>query len=122
MTLSLLSWSSASFSARIEPSASPSGFSWVTSRKRSCERIASATASTSLVVWGELIDQLRHADPTLDRRIVLEGELRRPLQAQLTRHAPLEDAVGGLEPGQAFLLLALGPEDADVDLRVPKIR
>ena len=44
MTASLPSCSSASFVASIEPSASPSGFSWVTSRKRSWARSASATA------------------------------------------------------------------------------
>src|SRR5947208_3055271 len=122
MTLSLPSWSSASFSASMEPSASPSGFSWVTSRKRSCERIASATAATSLVVWGELINQLRHADPALDGRIVFERELRCPLQPQLAGQPALQDAVRRLQAGQALLLLLLGAEDADEDPRVPQIR
>src|SRR5438045_6593074 len=115
MTLSLPSWSSASFSARMEPSASPSGFSWVTSKKRSRERIASATASTSLVVWGELIDQLRHADPALDRGIVFERQLRRPLHSELAREALLQDAVRRGEPGEALLALLLGAEDAEAD-------
>ena len=38
---------------------------------------------------------LRHADPALDRRIVFEGQLRRPLQPQLARDPRLEDAVRG---------------------------
>src|SRR5436190_17455161 len=122
MTLSLPSWSSASFIARIEPSASPSGFSWVTMRKRSCERIASATAVTSLVVWGELINQLRHADPALDGRIVFERELRCPLQPQLPCQPALQDAVRRLQAGQALSLLLHGAEDADEDPRVPQIR
>src|SRR6478672_12426032 len=102
MTLSLPSWSRASFIASNEPSASPSGFSWVTSRKRSFERIASATACRSLVVciWGELIDQLGHPDPALDRRIVFERQLGGPLHSQLSRHASLQDAVCRGEPGE----------------------
>src|SRR5512132_803879 len=102
MTLSLPSWSSASFVASSEPRASPSGFSWVTSRKRSCDRSASATACRSLVfwLWGELIDQLGHADPALDRGIVFEGQLRSPLQSQLLRETRLQDTVGRRQPGQ----------------------
>src|SRR5262249_3498949 len=107
--------------ARIEPSASPSGFSWVTIRKRSCDRIASATAATSLVVWGELIDQLRHADPTLDGGIVFEGELRRPLHPELARQPGLEDAVRRLEPVEGVLPALLGPEHAHVDARVAQV-
>src|SRR3954471_5674812 len=95
--MSLPSASSASLVASSEPRASPSGFSWVTSRKRSFERRASATACRSLVVWvwGELIDQLGHADPALDGRIVFEGQLWSPLHSQLARHARLQDPVGG---------------------------
>src|SRR2546421_10363391 len=121
MTLSLPSWSSASFSASMEPSASPSGFSWVTSKKRSRERIASATASTSLVVWGELIDQLCHADPALDRGIVFERQLRRPLHPQLLCETPLENAVRRLEAREALLPFLLGSEDADVDARLTQV-
>src|SRR5919202_2457264 len=122
MTLSLPSRSSASFVARIEPSASPSGFSWVIRRKRSRERIASATAPISLVVWGELIDQLRHADPALDRGIVFERQLRRPFHPQLARQPPLEHAVRRFEADEALLPLLLRAEHADVDARVPQVR
>src|SRR6266516_3150830 len=122
MTLSLPSWSSASFSARMEPSASPSGFSCVTSKKRSPERIASATAATSLVVWGELIDQLRHADPALDGRIVFERELRRPFEPKLAGDAALENAVRRLQSRQTLFPLPLGPEHADVYTCVTEVR
>src|SRR5262249_2251980 len=122
MTLSLPSWSSASFIARIEPSASPSGFSWVTMRKRSCDRIASATAATSLVVWGELIDQLRHAGPPLDGRIVFDRGLRRPLHPELARQPRLQDAVRRLEAGEALLAALLGSEHAYVDTCVAQVR
>src|SRR5512133_558379 len=92
------------------------------SRKRSCERIAFATAATSLVVWGELINQLRHADPALDGRIVFERELRCPLQPQLAGQPALQDAVRRLEARETPPLLLFGAEDADEDPRVPEIR
>src|SRR5437764_3677347 len=118
--VSLPSWSRASLAARSEPSASPSGFSWVVSRNRSCARSASATAARSFVS-GELIDELCHADPSLDRRIVLEGQLRGPLHSQLASDPRLEDTVRRGEPGQRALALALGAEDADEDARVAEV-
>src|SRR6266581_4452111 len=122
MTLSLPSWSNASFAARREPSASPSGFSWVVSVNRSCLRIAAATAARSLaVVWGELIDQLRHPDPPLNRRIVFERQLRSPLHSQLTRDPRLQDGVGSLQSLQCALALPFGAEDGDEHLRMPEV-
>src|SRR4051812_15135760 len=112
--LSLPSASSPSLAASSEPSASPSGFSCVTSTKRSCERIASATAfRSSVVFWRELIDELGHADPALDRRIVLEGQLGRPLHSELLGQAGLQDPVRGGEAVQCPLPLSLGTEHAD---------
>src|SRR5689334_2643663 len=124
MTLSLPSWSRASLVASSEPSASPSGFSWVTSKKRSCERSASATACRSLVwvVWGELIDQLGHADPALDGRIVFEGQLWGPLHSELTRESRLQHAVRRLEPRERLPPLRLRAKHADEHARVPEIR
>src|ERR671937_2075825 len=121
MTTSLSSCSRASFVANSDPRASPSGFSWVVRRKRSCERRTSTTVARSLVS-GELIDELCHADPTLDRRIVLEGQLRGPLQPELPRDPRLQHAVRRREPGQALLALALRAEDADKDTRVAEVR
>src|SRR5215208_5287119 len=122
ISLSLPSASSASFIASSEPRASPSGFSWVTSRKRSCERRASATAPRSFVVfWGELINELCHADPTLGRRIVFEGQLRGSLHSQLAREARLQDPVGGGEAGERPLPLRLGAEHAHEDTCVAQI-
>src|SRR5919206_1031625 len=120
ITTSLPSCSSASFAASSDPSASPSGFSCVVTRKRSCERRASTTATRSLVS-GELIDELCHADPTLDRRIVLEHQLGGPLHSELARDPRLEHAVGCGEPGEAALALALRAEDADEDARAAEI-
>src|SRR3954468_14249244 len=120
MTTSLPSDSSASFVASSEPSASPSGFSWVVTRKRSCPRIASATASRSGVVWGELIDQLRHADAALDALIVFEGQLRGALHPELPREPRLEHAVRRLEGCERPLALALGAEHRDEHVRLPE--
>src|SRR5437870_8610879 len=111
ITTSLPSCPSPSFADRSEPSASPSGFSCVVTRKRSCERRASTTAARSFVS-GELIDELCHADPTLDRRIVLEGQLGGSLHSQLSRDPRLEDAVGRGEAGQTAIALPLRSEDA----------
>ena len=41
----------------------------------------------------ELVDELTHTDAVLDRLIVLEGQLRGPLQPQLARKPRLEHAV-----------------------------
>src|SRR6202008_4565392 len=101
VTLSLPRRSSPSFIASSEPRASPSGFSCVTFRNRSCELRASATAPrSSLVSWRELIDELSHTDGALDRRIVLEGQLGGPLQPELLRDAGLEDTVRRGQAGE----------------------
>src|SRR5256714_4778045 len=92
-------------------------------RNRSCERRASATAlRSSLVRWRELIDQLRHADPALNRRIVLEGQLGSPLQPELAGEASLQDAVCRGQAGKRLLALALRPEDAHEDGCVAEVR
>src|SRR4029079_9120178 len=93
MSTSLPSWRRATVVASSEPSASPSGFSCVTTRKRSCSRNAAAIAWRSVdvcVILGcELVDELTHADTVLDGLIVLERQLGGPLQPQLLREARL---------------------------------
>src|SRR5579862_7222380 len=121
MTASLPSASSPSFIARIDPSASPSGFSCVTRRKRSCSRIASATAVRSLAIRRELVDQLAHANALLHRSIVCEGQLRGSLHSQLAGETRLEHAVRGGESLERRGALALLPEHADEDARVAEI-
>src|SRR5438067_12611767 len=111
ITTSLPSCSRPSFAARSEPRASPSGFSCVVTRKRSCERRASTTAARSFVS-GELIDELCHADPALDRGLVLEGQLGGSLQSQLPRHPRLAHAVGSRDARPGLLALPLRAEDA----------
>src|SRR5947209_19839972 len=98
MTTSLPSWRNASVVERSEPRASPSGFSWVVTRKRSLARSASATACRSAVVlWGELIDELCHAHAALDRRIVLEGELGSSLHPEFACQPRLQQTVRSVE-------------------------
>src|SRR5579862_3778486 len=116
----------ASVVARSDPSASPSGFSCVTTRKRSCSLSASAIAWRSLVcvmavVRRELVDELAHSHAALDRGIVLERELRGPLHSQLARETRLEQSVRRVESRQGRLALAAGAENADVDGRMPQI-
>src|ERR1700675_1946976 len=122
MTVSLPNCSRARFAASSEPRASPSGFSCVVRTNRSCSRIASATAVRSLaVVWGELIDQLCHADPTFDRRLVLERQLRSSFQAQLASKLRLQQRTGRLKAGERLRTLSLGTEDRQVDPCMPEI-
>src|SRR5581483_12314810 len=122
MTASLPSCRSASVIARSDPRESPSGFSWLTTTNRSFARSASATALRSLVVWGELIDEVGHAHAALDRRIVLEGQLGGPLHPELAREPALQEAVGGRQPLERRLPLPRRAEHADVDGRVPQVR
>src|SRR5438874_1282367 len=120
ITLSLPSWSNASLVASREPSASPSGFSWVVSVNRSWPRIAPTTAARSLaVVWGELIDQLRHLDPPLNRRIVFERQLGSPLHPQLAREPRLQDGVRSLQSLERPFSLPLRAEDRHEHARLP---
>src|SRR5437764_1234966 len=125
ITASLPSCRSASAVARSDPSASPSGFSCVTTRKRSCCRRASAIAFSSvvcvIVVRRELVDQAGHAHAALDRRIVLEGQLRGSLEPELASEPRLEDPVSGLQSDEGCPLLAARAEHADVDRGVPQI-
>src|ERR687885_1546681 len=109
MYVSFPSVSSASFVASSDPSASPSGFSCVVSRNRSPSRNAAAAAARSslVVVWGDLIDQLRHAGGALDGRIVLEGQLRGPLHSQLAREPSLEERMRRFEARERTCALLL---------------
>src|SRR6266511_568748 len=122
--VSLPSCSSASAVASIEPSASPSGFSCVVTRKRSPPRIAAAAWASSVsivVVWGELIDQLGHPDPPLDRWIVFERQLGSAFHPQLAREERLQHSVRSCETLQAALALALRAEHRDEDAGVTEI-
>src|SRR5690349_9160785 len=121
MTASLPRCRNASVAARSDPRASPSGFSWVTTRKRSCSRNASAIAFSSvvcvIVVRRELVDQLGHTHAALDRRIVLEGQLGSVFQPELAGEPCLEDAVGCVEADEGCALLTAGAQHADIDGR-----
>src|SRR3954469_12647355 len=122
MTTSFPSWSRASFVESSEPRASPSGFSWVVTTNRSWPRTASATAASSVaVVWGEFIDQLCHAAPTLDGRIVFELQLRSSLHPQLAREPRLEDRMRSLQADERLLPLPLRSQHRDEDARMPEV-
>src|SRR5262249_56528148 len=125
MTTSLPRLRSPSVAASIDPSASPSGFSWVTTRKRSLLRSASRTAAKSVmvvVIGCHLVDQPAHPDAPLDRGIVFEGQVRRSLQAELAGDPRLDDRMGRLEPGERALPLLLVAEHRAVDRRLPPVR
>src|SRR5215216_3249962 len=127
MTASLASARSARVVASSDPSASPSGFSCVTTTKRSFARIASATASRSLrvvVAWfivgrgkvaRDLVDERRHPYRAFDGLIVGERQRGRSLQAELAGDACLHDSVRGLEAAEGRLPLVLVAEHGDED-------
>src|SRR5215211_2314508 len=125
MYASLPSWRSASVVASSDPSASPSGFSCVVTRKRSRVRSASTTASRSascvVVLWDELIDQLRHSNALCDRGIVFERQLRRSLEPHLGRDASLQHPVRRRESRKRLLALSVRAEDAHEDLRLTQV-
>src|SRR6186713_1330293 len=101
MSASLPSSRSANVVARSEPRASPSGFSWVVTMKRSWLRRASATAARSasvVFVFVEFIDEPGEAHPPLYRRIVLKGQLWSALETEFAVDAGLKDAVRRLQP------------------------
>src|SRR5215213_735382 len=133
ITTSFPSVRRASDVASSDPSASPSGFSCVTTVNRSWSRIAPTTASSSLCVVvavglisgrkvaRELIDQRRHPHAVLDGRIVCEGQLRRPLQAQLPRDPRLDDPMRRLEACERRSPLVLVTEHGDEDDALTKV-
>src|SRR5262249_17441464 len=107
-----------------DPSASPSGFSCEVTVKRSWPRRAASTCSISIAALilrvvarfgGELVDQLVHAHPPLDRVIVRERELRSPAEMKLARDAALQDASRPRERGERALLVTRRPEHAHPD-------
>src|SRR5579862_265682 len=132
MTTSLPSERSPTVNPESEPRASPSGFSCVTTTKRSCRRRASAAASMSLsvvvtsVLLGklacELIDQRRHANTALDRFIVFERQLRCPLQRKLAVDPRLQDGVGRLQSRERRPALPFAAQNGYVDRRLAQIR
>ncbi len=107
--------------ARSDPSASPSGFSWVVTTKRSCFSIAFAVAFISSVVV-ELIEKLGKPRRTLCRPIVLKDKPRSALEVQLPVDLLLQDAVRALERGEASLAAPLRAEHAHVHGSVARDR
>src|SRR5579871_1579731 len=128
MSTSLPSARRPSVVASREPSASPSGFSCVTTTKRSCDRSASATPVTSSILCpilrelrGELVDQLGHADAPLDRVIVSERQHGRPPERELAVDLRLEHSPRRLEPLERLAPLAFAAEDGHVDPRLLEV-
>src|SRR5581483_4089105 len=89
------------------------------------ERSASATARSSVCVIGsvvdEFVDQLRHANPALDGRIVFEREPGCPPQAQLAGDPPLQEAVRRLQAGERRATLALVAEHGHEDAALAQV-
>ena len=82
---------------------------------------ATTAAMSSVVVWGEFIDELADSDPSLYRRIVLERQLGGPLHPELPRESRLQERMRRLEGLERALSLALRPEHRDEDARVSQV-
>src|SRR5262245_2868934 len=133
MSASLPSSRRPSAIASIEPSASPSGFSCATTRKRSFEVSAASTPSRSVDAFSfvscvirsaprrYLVNELRHADAAFHGRIVFKREVWSPLEPELTSDTALQVGMGGFEPLERRLLLALVAEHRDVDLALAQV-
>src|SRR4051812_4277236 len=132
ITTSLPSPRSARVSPSIEPRASPSGFSCVTTSRRSARVSAATTASRSFIVVislflvrevaRELVDERRHPHSALDRVIVFEGQRRGPAEAELLVDPRLQEPVRrpqAIERGAPLLLAA---EHRDEDLGFAEVR
>src|ERR1035437_863358 len=114
--------------ATSEPSASPSGFSCVTTTSFSAARSSSSTRSRSdrspfSAIFGLPADrrlapgvqQLGDSHPAVDRRVIFEADRRRMLEFQLAGHTVLEESVRRAEALHALRSRQLVAEHADVD-------
>ena len=112
------------------PSASPSGFSWVTTTNfsASTQRGERLLALGSGAVFSHrspasAVSSSSCGDPhaAIDGWVVDERERRRVLERQLGGDAPLEEAVRGAQPLEARLPLSLVAEHAHVDASVAQV-
>ena len=131
ITESLPSCASMWCSASSEPSASPSGPSWVVSRKRSPARSSSATSvertrrcARRLAATASLTRRAawQTRTPRSRRLVVVEAQGRGALDPHLAGDRRLEHAVRGGEPRERRLALGLVAEHADVDARRAQVR
>src|SRR3712207_5749719 len=102
--------------ASSEPSASPSGFSWVVSRSLSAARSSSTTWPSSVATCIPFyFQELADSHPSIYRLVVEELQGRSPLESQLGGDRPLQDAVGGAQARERRLPLILPTEHAHVN-------
>src|SRR6266542_1532246 len=114
--------------ASSEPRASPSGASWVVSRKRSFARsswamsASDASVRRTTAVASLILEQPREADAPFGCIVVVEGQRRSALDPHLARDRSLEDAVRGTQPGERGLALGLAAQHAHVHARRAQVR
>src|SRR5579872_92541 len=113
--------------ATSEPSASPSGCSWVIAISLAAERSSSRTRARSgpdplsPIVRMLLVEQLGDAHPSLHGFVEAEGQQRRVLERQLRGEPALEEPVRSLQRLQRLLALGLVAEDAHIYARVAQV-
>src|SRR5579875_3609331 len=110
--------------ATSDPSASPSGFSWVQTISRSAARSASSTASRSAEGSGILVALVEQpGDPhrAHDRLVVFKAQRGRVLELELGGQPRLQKAVRRAQALEAGLHLTLAAEHAHVDAGVAEV-
>src|SRR5438105_4852831 len=112
--------------ATSDPSASPSGFSCVTTISFCAERSSSRAWSRAerfpfSGITDLPVDQPRDAVRPLDRLVVLEHQRRRALEGQLGGDHALEETMGGTQPLERRCSGRLVAEDAHVHARMSQI-
>src|SRR5579862_1110352 len=117
--------------ATSEPSASPSGFSWVTTISLLAERSSSSACSRlerfpfsgtwTAVHVGPTIEQFGEPSRALHRLVVLEFERGGVLELQLARQSSLEEAMGRTQALEAGGSTRLVSEHAHIHARVAEI-
>src|SRR5579884_84691 len=125
ITLSLPSVVRISCIATSDPSASPSGFSWVTTTSLGAPRSSSSTSSrlarspfSAMILPRFVAKELGDPHPAVHRFVVLKGQRRRVLERQLRGQHALQEPVRGAQAREALGALLLVSENAHIYLCV----
>src|SRR5918992_1477547 len=123
MTVSLPSCLRIQCMASSEPSASPSGFSWVVRSSLSAWRSSSTTWPCSVATGGIRVffQKLADSHPPINRLVIEELQGRCPLEAKFGGDRPLQKTVGGTQARERRSPLILPTQHTYVNAGVAKV-
>src|SRR5579863_168472 len=104
-----------------EPMASPSGLTWLVSRKRLPCRILRSRSSGAFVAGIEALQKVGNGLAVLGAAVELEMQLRRHPQPQAAGELGAQEAAGVLERGDGALSLLLGAQGREPDHRLVQV-